>query len=128
MHLERILSNGTKPFAAAFPTVASHPLLTHPRLRAGRGPVPCSTNGCPASFCNVACRDRALERGPHRVLCAELDEVRRRHWTAFRAHARRSRHDNFLLAAFAYARATVVCTAKYSFDCAVSALDFPTWS
>jgi len=106
-HLRCILRNGKRPLSE-FPAAALHPSLRHRRLSLGGAPVPCTTPGCSAVFCEATCRSSELERGCHRVLCSELaaDPHRRRRWGEFRSHARRY-HENFLLAARAYA--LIVC-------------------
>lgn len=64
-------------------------------------PLPC---GCGAVFCSEACRAEQLQRGHHRIVCADLPEAQRSSWRSFYEHADRC-SETFALAGLLVAQA-----------------------
>lgn len=92
---------------AQFPDLTASGLLESPEFQRPAA-VPCP-HGCGEVFCSEACRDAQLERGHHRVICAELPADRRKRWVKFCEHAR-LQHESFILAAYAVAQ--IICDVR----------------
>eukprot|EP00811_Abedinium_folium_P036924 NODE_9588_length_1413_cov_2.211509.p1 GENE.NODE_9588_length_1413_cov_2.211509~~NODE_9588_length_1413_cov_2.211509.p1 ORF type:complete len:439 (+),score=124.88 NODE_9588_length_1413_cov_2.211509:53-1369(+) len=94
---------------ADYPHLEATGFLDDERFRTPT-PATCTAPGCRALFCSKTCRDEALSRGHHRILCAELPKECRPLWGDFVGHAR-IHCESFLLAAHVVAQ--VACDALH---------------
>eukprot|EP00927_Polykrikos_kofoidii_P010478 TRINITY_DN14419_c0_g1_i2.p1 TRINITY_DN14419_c0_g1~~TRINITY_DN14419_c0_g1_i2.p1 ORF type:complete len:528 (-),score=111.41 TRINITY_DN14419_c0_g1_i2:79-1623(-) len=100
-------------------------LLDDGRFRL-RDPVPCPRGSpeneafsCSAVFCSIACRDKQMKSGHHRLTCGDASPLQRAAWKAFRLHSG-SYTESFELAGIVIAQA--VAETTYSNMCPEQAM------